>query len=83
MSIPAGSVASYQDVARFLGMPNAARAVAASIVKNPVAYLIPCHRVIRKSGEISDYRWGTPRMKALIGWEASQRNLHGLSNDSN
>ena len=70
LAIPAGAIVSYQDVAAFLGKPNATRAVAGAIAKNPVAYLIPCHRVIRKSGEIYKYRWGTMRKKALLGWEA-------------
>ena len=71
--IPAGRVVSYQDIAALIGRPKAFRAAANAIALNPVAYLIPCHRVIAKSGKIHRYRWGTPRKKALIGWEAAQR----------
>lgn len=72
LEIAPGAIASYQEVATSLGRPDATRAVARAIAKNPVSYLIPCHRVIRKTGEIHQYRWGTARKKALIGWEASQ-----------
>ncbi len=71
--IPAGRVVSYQDIAALIGRPKAFRAAANAIAINPVAYLIPCHRVIAKSGKIHRYRWGTPRKKAIIGWEAAQR----------
>ena len=73
LSIPNGYVVSYQDIASYLGRPNAFRAVANAIAVNPVAYLIPCHRVIAKSGKIHQYRWGTSRKKALIGWEAASQ----------
>jgi AraC family transcriptional regulator of adaptative response/methylated-DNA-[protein]-cysteine methyltransferase len=63
LSIPPGSMISYQDVAR---------AIASAIARNPVAYLIPCHRVISKVGEAPGYRWGVERKKAMLGWEASQ-----------
>ena len=71
LRIPAGRVVSYSDVAELIGKPSATRAVASAIAQNPVSYLIPCHRVIRKSGEINQYRWGALRKKALIGWELS------------
>jgi AraC family transcriptional regulator of adaptative response/methylated-DNA-[protein]-cysteine methyltransferase len=71
LSIPKGCVVSYQDVASYIGHPKAFRAVANAIAINPVAYLIPCHRVISKSGKIHQYRWGSSRKKALIGWEAA------------
>jgi len=70
MAIPAGAMVSYQDVAAYIGQPNATRAVANAIAHNPVGYLIPCHRVIRKSGEVKGYRWGTTRKRAILGWEA-------------
>ncbi len=69
LRIPAGSMVSYQDVAIFIGLPTSVRAVAQAVARNPVAVLIPCHRVLRKSGEIGGYRWGTTRKKALLGWE--------------
>jgi len=73
LSIPSGWVVSYQDIAFYIGRPKAFRAVANAVAINPVAYLIPCHRVIAKSGKIHQYRWGTARKKALIGWEAAIR----------
>ncbi len=72
LNIPKGCVVSYQDVASYIGHPKAFRAVANAIAINPVAYLIPCHRVIAKSGKIHQYRWGAARKKALIGWEAAR-----------
>lgn len=71
LTIPEGALVSYQDVASCIGNPKAFRAAAHAIALNPVAYLIPCHRVITKSGSIHNYRWGTARKKMLIGWEAS------------
>jgi len=72
LKIPTGAVASYEDVAKLIGQPNAARAVGGAIGANNIAYLIPCHRVIRKSGVIQEYRWGPTRKKAMLGWEAAQ-----------
>jgi AraC family transcriptional regulator of adaptative response/methylated-DNA-[protein]-cysteine methyltransferase len=72
LTIPEGALVSYQDVASLIGQPKAFRAAAHAIAINPVAYLIPCHRVITKSGSIHNYRWGTARKKALIGWEAAK-----------
>jgi len=71
LNIPKGCVVSYQDIASYIGHPKAFRAVAGTIAINPVAFLIPCHRVIAKSGKIHRYRWGSARKKALIGWEAA------------
>jgi AraC family transcriptional regulator of adaptative response/methylated-DNA-[protein]-cysteine methyltransferase len=71
LSIPEGWVVSYQDVAAYVGSPKALRAVANAVAINPVAYLIPCHRVIAKSGKTHGYRWGAVRKKAIIGWEAA------------
>ena len=72
LRIPAGWVVSYQDIAVYLGQPKAFRAVAGAVALNPVGYLIPCHRVIAKSGHIHGYRWGSVRKKALVGWEAAR-----------
>jgi AraC family transcriptional regulator of adaptative response/methylated-DNA-[protein]-cysteine methyltransferase len=71
LTIPLGRVVSYQDIAAYIGRPKAFRAVANAVALNPVAYLIPCHRVIAKSGKIHQYRWGSSRKKAIIGWEAA------------
>ena len=76
LSIPGGTLVSYQDVASYLGKPRATRAVANAIAINPVAYLIPCHRVITKEGKIHRYRWGSARKKAIVGWEAVNRMHH-------
>jgi AraC family transcriptional regulator of adaptative response/methylated-DNA-[protein]-cysteine methyltransferase len=71
LAIPGGAMVSYQDVAAYIGQPNASRAVANAIAHNPIGYLIPCHRVIRKDGTIHRYRWGRERKRAILGWEAS------------
>ncbi len=71
LRIPPGSVCTYENVAQWIGQPSAARAVGGAVGANAIAYLIPCHRVIRKSGAIQEYRWGTTRKKAILGWEAA------------
>lgn len=72
LRIPAGNVTSYEDIAHAVGAPRAARAVGAAVARNPVAYLIPCHRVIRKTGAFGDYHWGATRKRALLAWEAAR-----------
>ena len=72
LSIPEGRLASYQQIAGRIGRPTAVRSVASAIAKNDIGYLIPCHRVIRKNGEFSRYRWGSDRKTAMIGWEAAR-----------
>lgn len=72
LHIPPGTMVTYQDVANLLGKPTATRAVASAIARNPVGYLIPCHRVISKAGKMHQYRWGSTRKKAILGWEAAQ-----------
>ncbi len=69
LGVPSGMLVSYEDIAVQIGLPRAARAVGAALGRNPIPVLIPCHRVIRKTGEIGDYRWGAARKKALLGWE--------------
>jgi AraC family transcriptional regulator of adaptative response/methylated-DNA-[protein]-cysteine methyltransferase len=71
MRVPAGSLVSYHDLAVYIGLPGAYRAVGSAVGRNPIPVLIPCHRVIRKSGEFGDYRWGTARKKAILGWETA------------
>ena len=71
LTLQPGDIVTYQDVAEHLTRPNAVRAVGNAIAKNPIGYLIPCHRVIRKTGQIHRYRWGSARKKAIWGWEAS------------
>ena len=72
LQMPAGSVATYGDLAQRIGNPKAARAVGSAVGANWIGYVIPCHRVIRASGVVSDYRWGSTRKKAILGWEAAQ-----------
>lgn len=72
LHIPAGRVVSYQDIAVYIGMPESARAVGQAVARNPVAVVIPCHRVLPKAGSFGGYRWGTVRKKALLAWEASR-----------
>ncbi len=69
LRIPPGSVTTYQSLASFIGQPNASRAVGNAVAHNPIAWLIPCHRVIRKMGEFGNYRYGPARKKAILGWE--------------
>ncbi len=73
LRIPAGHVVSYKDLARRVGRPTASRAVGSAVGQNPMAYLIPCHRVIRSTGVFGEYRWGSVRKKALLGWEAAHQ----------
>lgn len=69
--IPRGRTASYAEVARAIGMPNSARAVALACGANPVAIAVPCHRVVRSDGALSGYRWGVERKRALLAREAA------------
>ena len=71
LHVPRGAVCTYADIARTIHQPTAARAVGSAVGANAVAYLIPCHRVIRQGGVVSDYRWGATRKRAIIGWEAA------------
>ena len=73
LRIPSGSVVCYEDLARRLGNPSAARAVGSAVGRNPISFLIPCHRAIRKMGITGDYHWGAARKKAILAWEAARR----------
>jgi AraC family transcriptional regulator of adaptative response/methylated-DNA-[protein]-cysteine methyltransferase len=72
LRVPMGKLTSYGSLAKELGKPGASRAVGNAVGSNPVAYLIPCHRVIQSSGETGDYKWGGLRKSAMIGWEAAK-----------
>lgn len=72
LQIPMGSITTYQSIAAGIGQPKALQAVGSAVGANPVAYLIPCHRVIRKSLVIGEYHWGTERKKAMLGWEMAK-----------
>lgn len=71
LELPFGSLATYGDVAARIGDAGSARAVGTAASANPIAWLIPCHRVIRESGALGGYRWGTERKAAMLGWEAA------------
>ncbi len=73
LKIPFGSVVSYSDIAKKLGMPTASRAVGNAVGRNPVSFIIPCHRVIRDTGIINFYRWGSTRKRLMLGWEAAKK----------
>ena len=72
LRIPKGQLATYGNVAKLIDKPKASRAVGSAVGSNPVAYLIPCHRVIQSTGNLGDYRWDCSRKTAIIGWEAAQ-----------
>lgn len=73
LRIPEGACASYEQIAQAIGAKSAVRAAAGAVAANPIAYLIPCHRVVRKTGAIHAYRWGRIRKLALLGWEAARQ----------
>jgi len=72
LNIPMGKLSTYGSISEAIGNPGASRAVGSAIGSNPVAFLIPCHRVIRASGETGGYHWGGTRKSAIIGWEAAK-----------
>lgn len=72
LKIPLGKLSTYGNIAKQMGNPNASRAIGTAIGSNPVAFLIPCHRVIRSSGNIGAYMWGNTRKAAIIGWESAK-----------
>lgn len=75
LKIPAGGLATYADLATKSGYNGACRAVGTAVGKNPVAFLIPCHRVIKATGEPGNYHWGEMRKNAIIGWEAAHKDF--------
>jgi AraC family transcriptional regulator of adaptative response/methylated-DNA-[protein]-cysteine methyltransferase len=72
LTIPMGRLTTYSDLAAQAGAPKAARAVGAAVGKNPICFVVPCHRVIGKDGDITGYHWGLTRKRAMLGWEAGQ-----------
>ena len=75
LKIPLGKLSTYGNIAAQIQKPTASRAVGTAIGDNPVAFLIPCHRVIQSTGAFGQYHWGSSRKTAMIGWEAAQANL--------
>jgi AraC family transcriptional regulator, regulatory protein of adaptative response / methylated-DNA-[protein]-cysteine methyltransferase len=72
LRIPMGRATSYSDIAKSLSNPRASRAVGAAVGRNPVSFVVPCHRVLGKSGALTGYHWGVTRKQAMLGWEAGQ-----------
>ena len=72
LKIPMGRATTYSDIAMKVRAPKAARAVGAAVGKNPVSFVVPCHRVLGKSGDITGYHWGLTRKRAMLGWEAGK-----------
>ena len=72
LRIPMGRAVSYQDIARHLGQPTASRAVGSAVGRNPISFVVPCHRVLRGDGSLGGYHWGLTRKRALIGWETGK-----------
>ena len=79
LAIPSGALLSYGGLAVALGKPSAARAVGSAVAKNNIAFLIPCHRVIRETGVVGEYRWGHDRKRAMLAWEGSRAALRGVA----
>ena len=78
ISIPAGTVSTYSDIAQAAGFPNAVRAAGTAVGRNPISWLIPCHRAIRKSGGLGGYHWGLPVKRALLAWESARSEAEEL-----
>ena len=72
LRIPMGRAVSYSDIARHLGQPTASRAVGSAVGRNPISFVVPCHRVLRGDGSLGGYHWGLTRKRALIGWETGR-----------
>jgi AraC family transcriptional regulator of adaptative response/methylated-DNA-[protein]-cysteine methyltransferase len=72
LKVPMGCATTYSDIATHLRAPKAARAVGAAVGKNPISFVVPCHRVFGKSGDLTGYHWGLTRKRAMLGWEAGK-----------
>ena len=72
LTIPSGHVTTYSQIAEKIGSPRAVRAVGTAVGRNPVSWLIPCHRALRKSGALGGYHWGLPVKRALLAWESAE-----------
>jgi AraC family transcriptional regulator of adaptative response/methylated-DNA-[protein]-cysteine methyltransferase len=72
LGIPLGRATTYSDIAAKLGKPSASRAVGAAVGRNPISFVVPCHRVLGRSGDLCGYHWGLTRKRAMLGWEAGQ-----------
>lgn len=72
LQVPSGHVTSYSEIAESIGSPRAVRAVGTAVGRNPISYLIPCHRALRKSGGLGGYHWGLPVKRAMLAWESAR-----------
>ena len=72
LRVPSGHVTTYSEIAQSVGYPRAVRAVGTAVGRNPVSWLIPCHRALRKSGGLGGYHWGLPVKRAMLAWEAAR-----------
>ncbi len=72
LNIPSGQVTTYSEIAQSIGHPKAVRAVGTAVGRNPISFLIPCHRALRKSGGLGGYHWGLPVKRAMLAWEAAR-----------
>ena len=76
LRIPSGHVTTYGDIAQVIGHPKAVRAVGTAVGRNPISWLIPCHRALRKGGGLGGYHWGLPVKRALLAWESARSDAH-------
>src|SRR4029077_19905950 len=76
LKIPMGRAVCYSDIAARIKSPKASRAVGAAVGKNPISFVVPCHRALGKGGALTGYHWGITRKQAMLGWEAGQVGLH-------
>jgi AraC family transcriptional regulator of adaptative response/methylated-DNA-[protein]-cysteine methyltransferase len=72
LAIPSGQVVTYGEIARAVGHPKAVRAVGTAVGRNPVSWLIPCHRALRTTGALGGYHWGLPVKRAMLAWESAR-----------
>jgi AraC family transcriptional regulator of adaptative response/methylated-DNA-[protein]-cysteine methyltransferase len=77
MRVPTGQVTTYGAIAQAIGNPRAVRAVGTAVGRNPVSWLIPCHRALRASGGLGGYHWGLPVKRALLAWETARSEAAG------
>jgi len=75
LSVPSGQVTTYSEIARSIGRPTAMRAVGTAVGRNPISWLIPCHRALAKSGKLGGYHWGLPVKRAMLAWEAARKDV--------
>ena len=81
LKVPTGQAATYGAIANAVGRPSAARAVGRAVGRNPISFVVPCHRIVGSTGALTGYHWGVVRKRAILGWEAglvSGRNRPGL-----